>query len=344
MALYGVHHLSLQTAYSDVRRQAEEQRFLLIGTPGTVSKRTVNGRDFYYRQHYDPNGKKAADYLGPVDDPDAQQRARDVDAQIAVANSLLDAARMLARSGYTRVDARTDAVLAALANNGLFRAGALLVGAHAYGALINDLGIRAGAQATEDIDIARDRALSLPDAKPFDEMLKDAKLDLHAIPELARKKASTSWKPPGADRLRIDLLVPTEGSEVKVLEVRDLRGHAKGMPYLRYLLQDPLDSVVLGRSAVTPVKVPRPERLAWHKMLVSTLRRRESHKRGKDLAQAAVLVAALALRETGALEAAFSALPRSVRKNVREAGGEVLGEVTRHGHVQAVDLLSELLR
>lgn len=344
MALYTPHHLSLQTAYSDLRRQAEEQPFVLVGTPGTVSTRTVNGGDFYYRQHYDANGKKVADYVGSVEDPDARQRAREIGEQIEVANALLDVARMLARSGYVRVDARSDAVLAALANNGLFRAGGILVGAHAYGALINDLGVRAGAQATEDIDIARDRALSLPEAKPFEAMLGDAKLRFHPIPELERKKPSTSWKPPGADRLRVDLLVPTEGTEVKVLEARDLGGHAKGMPYLRYLLQQPLDGVVLGRSAVIPVKVPRPERLAWHKMLVSTLRRRESHKRGKDLAQAAVLVAVLAEREAGALETAFAAIPRSVRKNVRAAGSEVLTEVTRHGHAQAVDLLSELLR
>jgi hypothetical protein len=116
------------------------------------------------------------------------------------------------------------------------------------------------------------------------------------------------------------------------------------MPFLRYLLQDPLDSLVLGRAAVVPVKVPRPERLAWHKMLVSTLRRQESHKRGKDLVQAAVLVAALAEREAGALEDAYAALPRSVRKNVRTAAGEVLKEVTKHGHQQAIDLISELLK
>jgi hypothetical protein len=344
MGLFNPHHLSLQTAYSDLRRQAEEQSFVLVGTPGTVSTRTVNGRDFFYRQHYDANGKKAADYLGSVDDGEGQRRAREVGEQITVANSLLDVARMLARSGYVRVDARTDAVLAALANNGLFRAGGLLVGAHAYGALLNELGIRAGAQATEDIDVARDRALSLPGAKPFEQMLDDAKLGLHPIRELDRKKPSTSWKPPGADRLRVDLLVPTDGTEVKVLETRDLQAHAKGMPYLRYLLQEPLDSVVLGRSAVIPVKVPRPERLAWHKMLVSTLRRRESHKRGKDLAQAAVLVSVLAEREPGALEDAFAAVPRSVRKNVRTASAAVLDDLTRHGHEQAVAFVKELLK
>jgi hypothetical protein len=344
MALFVPHHLSLQTAYSDLRRQSEEQRFVLVGTPGTVSTRVVNGRDFFYRQHYDANGKKAADYLGSVDDAEGRERAREVGEQIEIANALLDVARMLARSGYVRVDARTDAVIAALANNNLFRAGGVLVGAHAYGSLLNELGVRAGAQATEDIDVARDRALSPPAAKPFEKMLEDAKLRFHPIPELDRKKPSTSWKPPGADRLRVDLLVPTQGSEVKVLEVRDLHGHAKGMPYLRYLLHEPIESIVIGRSAVIPVKVPRPERLAWHKMLVSTLRRRESHKRGKDVAQAAVLVAVLAQREPGALEEAYEAVPRSVRKNVRAASVEVVAELTKHAHAQAVDLLSELLR
>ena len=38
---------------------------------------------------------------------------------------------------------------------------------------------------------------------------------------------------------------------------------------LEYLLKQPIEAVVPGREGVVAVRVPRPERFAWHKMLVS---------------------------------------------------------------------------
>jgi hypothetical protein len=341
--LFTTHLPSLQVAFSDLKRQALEQPFLLTGTPGSVTTREVNGRPFFYRQYYDAQDKKSADYLGAVDDPTGAARAQQVRDQIATANALLAVARLLSRGGYVRVDARTDAILTALANNELFRAGALLVGSHAYGALLNDLGARTAGYATEDIDVARDRALGLTGAKSFEAMLADSKLALHPVPQMDRKKPSTSFKPPGADRLRVDLLVPTAGDSVKVLELRELEAHATGLPYFRYVLQDPVDTVVLGRSAVIPVKVPRPERLAWHKMLVSELRHRTSDKKAKDVDQAAVLFAVVAEREPGALEEAFQELPRSARTKTKAAAEGVLSRLHTAGHERAADLMNELL-
>jgi hypothetical protein len=131
---------------------------------------------------------------------------------------------------------------------------------------------------------------------------------------------------------------------VKVIEVRELQAHATALPFLRYLLSAPLDSVVLGRSAVVPVKVPRPERLAWHKMLVSALRDRTGDKRAKDLAQAAVLFAVVAEREQGALEEAFSELPPSARPRTRLAAKLVLAHLEEAGCARAATLMTELLR
>lgn len=343
MALFRKHLTSLQTGFSDLKRQAQEQSELLIGTPGSVTRRIVSGRPFYYRQYYDVNGTKSADYVGPADTDEGERAAAAMRERIEVANALLLQARALVRAGYVRTDAKTDAVLVALANNGLFRAGGVLVGSHAYGALLNDLGVLASSHATEDVDFARDRALRLEGGKSFAEMLADSKLKLHEVPQLDRKKPSTSFKPPGADRLRIDLLVPTEGDEVKVLEVRDLKGHAMGMPFLRYLLQDPVATIVIGRSAIIPVNVPRPERLAWHKMLVSELRNRESDKKTKDLEQAAVLVAVLADAEPGALEDAFRALPRKTKNAVSLGAAKVRSMLAARGHTRAAELLGELV-
>ena len=265
--------MALQTAFAELKRQSLEQGVLLVGTPGSVVLRTNAGRRFLYRDYYGPAGKKAGDYIGPQEDPAARSAADEVRERIALANGLLGEAALLVQHGYVRVEARTNAILAALANNGVFRAGALLVGSHAYGALLNELGARAAATGTEDVDVARGRRLSLSaGAKSFEEMLRDSRVPLFPVPQLDRKMPPTSFKPPGRDRLRVDLLMPTDGEGVRTLFAPELDAHATGLPWLRYITDESRPGLVIGRSAMVPVNLPRPERLALHKMLVSQIR------------------------------------------------------------------------
>ncbi len=65
----------------------------------------------------------------------------------------------------------------------------------------------------------------------------------------------------------------------KVLAVRELRTHAMGLPHLRYLVAETVEGLAMGRHGVVPGRIPRPERLALHKMLVSQLRAATSDKR-----------------------------------------------------------------
>lgn len=341
-ALFTRHPMALQAAFSELKRRALEQQFLLVGTPGSVVVRTER---FLYRDYYGPDGKKAGDYIGPVDDSDAKSRAEELREQIALANALIEEATLLSQNGYVRVEPRTNAILAALANNELFRAGALLVGSHAYGVLLNDLGVRAATVATEDIDVARAAKLAVAsESKSFEEMLQESRISLHAIPQLERKKPSTSFKAHGPGRLRVDFLMPTNGREVKVLEAPEIRAHATALPWFRYLVERSMPGVVLGKSAMVPVNVPLPERLAFHKMLVSQLRHETSDKSSKDLQQAAVLFAFLAEAAPEDLEDAFAKVPGAAREKTRRGARRVLASLEETGHTQAVELLSELLK
>ena len=341
-SLFKQHPTAFQTAFAELKRRAFEQEALLVGTPGSVVVRT---EQFFYRDYYGPDGKKAADYVGPVDDADAKARAACLRDQIDLANALIDEATVLSQNGYVRVDARTTAILAALANNGLFRAGGLLVGSHAYGVLLNDLGVRAASIATEDIDIARAKRLAFDDeVKSLEAMLRDSRVALFAIPQLERKKPSTSFKAHGPGRLRVDFLMPTDGREVKVLPAPELGAHATALPWFRYLVETAMPAVVIGRSAMIPVNVPIPARLAFHKMLVSQLRRETSEKVSKDLDQAAVLVAVLAETAPEELEAAFAEMPKNARERTKRGARRVLDRLKKTNHAQAVDLMTELLR
>lgn len=103
----------------------------------------------------------------------------------------------------------------------------------------------------------------------------------------------------------------------KVLAVRELRTHAMGLPHLRYLVAKTVEGLAMGRHGVVPGRIPRPERLALHKMLVSQLRAATSDKRMKDIEQAAVLVAILTEQAPTALAEAFAAVPRSAIEKTR---------------------------
>jgi hypothetical protein len=342
--LFSRYSLVLQTSFSEIKRQAAEQPFVLVGTPGSLSVRDVKGRGFYYRQFYDAQGNKAADYVGPVHDVGALERAAAIRAQIGLANALSKEVRILAQRGYVRADSRTNAVLAALANRNLFRGGAMLVGSHAYGALLNELGVRAAAFFTEDVDIARGGPLEVARDEDFARVLAESTVPLHPVPSFDRTGFSTSYKAKGQDRFRVDLLVPTRGSEVTTRSIPELRAHATALPHLGYLLDGPLEAVVLGRESIVPVRVPRPELFAWHKMLVSQLRSGTGDKTRKDLIQASVLFAVLAEDAPDALRSAFAALSRSARTKARAGARVVLHQIEAAGHERSAEWMKEILR
>jgi hypothetical protein len=102
--------------------------------------------------------------------------------------------------------------------------------------------------------------------------------------------------------------------------------------------------LVIGRSAMVPVNIPRPERLAWHKMLVSQIRHETSEKAPKDLEQAATLVAILADAAPESVEAAFAAVPRDARATTKRGGRRVLARLKTTTHEQAVDLVEALVK
>ena len=342
-ALFSRHSLALQTSFAEIKRQAVEQASVLVGSPGSVGVREVKGRKFYYRQFYDARGRKAADYLGPVEDPKAQVRAQSLREAIAATTALTGEVRILAQQGYVRVDPRTSAILGAFANHQLFRGGAVLVGSHAYGALLNELGIRAAAFFTEDVDLARGEVLQIAGEGTFEEILAASTVSLMAVPGLGRNAPTTSYKAPGRDRLRVDLLAPARGRDVTTRPVPELQAHATALPHLGYLLDAPIESVVLGRESVVPVRIPRGERFAWHKMFVSQSRSTTSEKRNKDVLQASVLFASLAEDAPGALEEALAAMPRGALSRARAGARAVVRQLETAGHDRAAEALRDLL-
>jgi len=342
--LYEAHSLALSAAYGDLENFARGQDLALTGTPGSVGEReNARGFRFYAHQSYDANGRKTERYLaGPVGDPGADAKARELRAKIAALNEAIRSLRLLGREGFSLADAKTFATVASLHNRGLFASGAMLVGAHAYGALLNQLGARAARYATRDVDIARGAGLAL--AEPLDrsflEILRESGIPFVAVPQLDRKKPSSSFKERGRSFFQVDLLTPADTDAIELKVVPELQAHATALPFLAYLLGKSQDSVLLARVGCCAIRVPTPERFALHKLIVSRLRRNTAKSRN-DLSQACVLVAVLAEHHPLALEDAAAALPASARRHLDAASALALPQLD--SHPRAVEALRAIL-
>ena len=105
-----------------------------------------NGVEYYVHRFYGGAGTQHETYLGIVGEYDIAP----LQAQIEEVKALVPELRLLVREGFQAADPKTYATLASLHLHGVFAAGATLIGSHAFGVLINQMGIRAAAYATEE--------------------------------------------------------------------------------------------------------------------------------------------------------------------------------------------------
>lgn len=311
-ALVARHDPAAQARYQALKQLARTQRRVLAGTPGNLKKRTRRGTEYWVREHIRVDGKKDDEHLGTVDKVSATtlEAARE---EIELAKALAAGSSALRVFGYQRVDRKIASVLTALFNRGLFEAGLTLVGSHAYGALLNDCGATAAGYRTQDIDLARGQPLgiALPGMN-WKAILDESDLAFVPIPGMPSRKPSTSFKLRGADGIAVDLLIP--GATIgEAIPVAELESHAQSVPFLDFLVAEPVDGVVLSPNQVVPVKLPSPERFVIHKFYSSQSRATQRDKIRKDLEQAGALAAVLEEDMPGRLYDAFRELPLSGR-------------------------------
>lgn len=323
---------AFRVQFEDLVVTARAQDELFLHSPGSIVARERSGRGYWYWRYYALDGKEREQSLGPVGDAGADARKAALEARIATANQLAKDANMLRRQGYCAADNSTSVTLATLYNAGVFRTGAMLVGAHAYGALLNTLGVKPRRNyATEDIDIARYAPIQLaatPDGGLL-EILRQTGLPFFEVPELDSRRPSTSYLQRGT-KLKVDLLVPAKDANYGSVRVPELKAHATALPFLGFLLAEQLDSAILARDRVIPLKVPRPERYCIHKLLVSQLRAKTgAAKDEKDLDQATLLAEVLEARFPGLVEETAEGLGRSVVKLAARGARVAAGRAAR---------------
>lgn len=339
--LFRRHDPASQTRYQDLKQLARSQGRVLAGTPGTLKHRTQAGKRYWVREHIRADGRKVDEYIGS-ENSIGDARIAALRDEIGLAKALASASSTLRVFAYQRIDRKPAAVLAAFFNRGLIAGGLTLVGSHAYGALLNELGMIAPGYRTQDLDVARARPLdiALPDGATFHQLLAESGMAFVAVPGMPSRRPSTSFKLPGAHTLAVDLLV--SGDEAGgVVPVKELGAHAQAIPLLDFLVKDPVEGIVLSPNQVIPVKLPSPERFVLHKLFSSQSRKTDRDKVRKDLGQAAVLAAVLEEDTPGKLNDAFRRMPATGKSAVRR-GAVAAAKLLERIHPEAQATLAKL--
>lgn len=213
---------------------------------------------------------------------------------------------MLIAGGLNKIDSLSNRVLSLLEGAGVFAAGGVLVGLHAFNIYGYMLGYKFPLETAQTADI--DLSISIGVTKEATDLktaILESNLGFFAVPALSRKSPSTSYKIRGSE-LKVDLLTPLYGRESsKPIFMQSLNTFAFPLRYLDYLIKEPIKATVVSGRGIL-VNVPEPARYAIHKLVLSQQRPSSMQVKAiKDLNQAASLLEILSVERPGDVESAL---------------------------------------
>ncbi|MBX9902572.1 MAG: nucleotidyltransferase domain-containing protein [Burkholderiaceae bacterium] len=347
--LYSTFPQTFHTEFENLFQWAQTQEIIHIGTPGRIEERLRGADTFFYHRFYDANGNQIEKYIGgPAGSPDGDLARKNAMERISSAEMIVQNVKNFRKLGFAVIEAKAGATLAALHNHELFSKGLTLIGSHAYGAILNRLGVMAPNYLTEDIDTVRSNPLNLATTPQINllEILKTSGLPfLKTKTNLKPGDKSETYKLAGKEKLLVDLLVngPKVGAPIFVPE---LEAYAQSVPHLNYLVNGRLESIILSKHYAIPVYTPNPAQFAVHKLFSATSRVNQSAKSDKDILQAATVICAVEDKYPGDIEDALNAFPpsgmRLMLKGAERAMPFVQSHSEQHGDDfrRAIDRLS----
>ncbi|NVD41763.1 hypothetical protein HT585_23110 [Ensifer sp. HO-A22] len=312
------------------------------------------GRKYWYFDK-PPEGegyRQQRRYVGPADDPEINKRVEDFKAIKDDAKARRKFVSTLVReAGLPEPDRFTGDVVEALANAGIFRLRACLVGSVAFSTYAGHLGVRLPAASfqTGDADFAQDYAISADvgdSLPPILDILKG--LDPTFRPVLHRSGSPRVTGFINRSGYKVEFLTGNRGSDDHMDKPADMPalGGASAEPlrFLDFLIYEPIRAVMLHKSGISVI-VPAPERYAVHKLIVASRRAVDtlgSAKRDKDLRQAGLLFEALDVANR--LNELSDALHEACERGVawRSAIRTGIGHMSRADRAKTEALFKEL--
>jgi hypothetical protein len=272
-------------------RQADLGRSI-ADVPGGFAKKRVAGRDYWYYQIKMPDGQLQQSYVGPDDAPTQALILAHADpATKSARQHLVRLTRAAIELGGAEIPAKHAKVIGRLADSGLFSAGAILAGTHAFLAYQNALGLTwTGGAATLDLDFAhagRNVSLALPENLKLDAPAAIESLQMGFVPNHSK----TSFKKSDEPDFDLDFSTSRGRSGDTPIHIAWLGLTLQPLRFMELSLEDPMRCTLLARSGPLVVNIPRPQRYALHKLLVYGERSQiQRTKANKDLLQAASLM------------------------------------------------------
>jgi hypothetical protein len=268
---------SLSVQYSELMQNCI--RPISDGSNLSFKSKKINNKRYWYlyisvgstrREHY--LGEETQELLDQIDDEKASWESDTDDRELR--QRLVN---MLIGGGMAAPRRDEGKVISLLERNGVFLAGAALVGTIAFRAYANMLSVVWGSDAgTQDIDLAADNHYELALPRPrasinLRQIILDSGMGFFEVPALNRKQPSTSFKIRGRDFI-VDVVAPMRGREtLRPVRLTEFGTYASPLRHLDYLLDDLQPAVLLYEHGIM-INVPAPGRFAIHKCAVSQKR------------------------------------------------------------------------
>jgi hypothetical protein len=288
--------LAAQTAYAELAEatRTSELSGALANLTGSFHRRALSrGTAYWYFTYRDPGGERPRMiYVGP--DNEAVRRLVDNFKSLRGSSKLAPQSRAAIAQGCTPLAATHFRIIKRLAEYGLFRAGGILIGTHAFIALGNLLGVRwLHGTATLDVDFAhagRNVSVALPADLKIDVhgALESLKMGLLPISELDGTLGA-QYRSRDDAQLRVDFVTSLTRGAAPV-HMPDLNVALKPLKFMEFSLEGTTTGCVFANAGACTVNLPALERMAVHKLIVYGERPvRERTKATKDLLQAAAI-------------------------------------------------------
>lgn len=289
--------LHLRTAYADLINRLQDiqaSHTLASLSSWSLFVKRIRSRDYVYAQGRAADGTARQVFIAPCNDAGRalMDRFRNERADTAAEKgAIATTAKALRAAGMLSLDSIEWRVVNALAEDGIFRVGGVLIGTIAYRCIANLLGVklRSAAAVTADVDIAGKTVpvAVIPEVVCPQTALERLQMGFSPMMEADPALYGSRFKAREGE-FKVEFLTPLTSRNPAVgqrTEIRQLGVPAIPLRFLDYLIEEPLPAVALGRRPVL-VRVPQPARYAVHKLIVAKERSKTfALKAQKDLEQ-----------------------------------------------------------
>lgn len=317
--------LTLQTLFAELAQQ-------LDGAPryGTLYMKQRDGLAYQYAK-VPVGGSRVDIFLGKVGDPKTDAEAEAMRRGMELARGRRRLVSMLKKEGLAAPYRVLGCALDAVAQAGLFKGGAVLVGTAAYMMSEPLVGhfLPSPSLMTGDMDLATaDLALMAEPPERFEAILQRADQSFQPVMQLNPRKPPSRFI--NAEGFQVDLITPTRRKkDTNPMPMTALEAGAAPLQHVDWLIEAPVTAVALWGAGIQ-VPVPQPARFAIHKLILAQKRNAGARaKRQKDLAQADALIEALLVNDPFALEDAFDEARAKGKKGWAEPIDRSLAELKR---------------